>query len=148
MGLHIAGYNSTAVNAPGLCHVFIDHGDLYFTPQITQMYLPEHVPAMHLRNGILDEYSPFNEFAIMWPALLGVQETFRNLIRDRYQHKAVPLQDPLAVRAEYLGNWIKQLCLVVKMAGIPEHIGKTVRVLTFDRLGIARRFELPEMRIA
>jgi hypothetical protein len=147
MGLHIAGYNSDTLDAPGLCHVFIDQGDLYFTSQETQLYLPEHVPAMHLRNGILDEYSAFNEFAIMWPALFGIHETFRNLIYDRYHHKATVLQDPLVMRAEYLGNWIRQLCLVVKMAGIPEYIGKSVRVLVFEREGNPRRYELPEMHI-
>jgi hypothetical protein len=131
MGLHIAGYNSSTNDAPGFCHVFIDQGYPYFDPQETQLYLPEHIPARHLRNGMLDEYG-FDEFAIMWPALSGVFESFHSMMLKRYPHMTRPLQYSPVIRAELLGNWVKQLCLVVKLAGIPEHIGKAVRVLTFE----------------
>jgi hypothetical protein len=56
MGLHIAGYHSSANDAPGFCHVFVEQDYPRFDPQETQLYLPEHIPARHLRNGMLDEY--------------------------------------------------------------------------------------------
>jgi hypothetical protein len=144
MGLHIAGYNASTSDAPGFCHVFVDRGYHKFDAQLTQLYLPTHVPALHLRNGMLDEAN-FDEFSIMWPALSGMNLSFLNLMRNRYQHLSKPIDDPLRVQAEWIANWVRQLCLVVKMAGIPAHIGKTVRVLAFDRQGNARHFLLPEL---
>jgi hypothetical protein len=144
MGLHIAGYDSSTSDAPGICHVFIDQDHLRFDSQQIQLRLPEHYLNQQLRNGMLDEYG-FDEFAIMWPALSGVFESFRNVLLKRYSSITQPLQYSPAVQAELLGNWVKQLCVVVKLAGIPEHIGKAVRVLTFDKSGNPQRFILPEM---
>lgn len=137
MGLHIAGYNSDKKGvSPGICHVFIEPGFTKFDNQHTLLELPKHIPAYHLRNGI------YEEFAIMWPSLSGLDESFRSLMASKYQSLTKPLSDPVAVRAEWLGNWVKQMCLVFKITGLPEYIGKTVKVLTFDQQGNVRKFRL------
>lgn len=140
MGLHVAGYNFDSGNvSPGICHVFIAPGMRRFNPELTMLSLPKHVPGFHLRNGM------YEEFAIMWPALSGIDASFRSLIESRYQKEKTSPKDPVRLQAEWLGNWVKQMCLVIKTAGLPEYIGKTVKVLTFNRDGNARWFRLPEI---
>jgi hypothetical protein len=145
LGLHVAGYNFAASDAPGFCHVHISPEYKKFDPQPGPfLSLPTHVEAMHLRNGMIDEKG-FDEFNIMWPALSGIDETFRNLLRNHYPQFNRDVKDLIAARAEWLGNWVKQMCLAVKLAGFPERIGKTVKVLTFNKEGEVRWFALPEM---
>ena len=140
MGLHVAGYNSILKNAlPGICHVFIEPGFSQFDPQMTMLSLPNQEANFHLRNGM------YKEFAIMWPALSGIDASFRGLIAALYQNEIEPPKDPVSLQAEWLGNWVKQMCLVIKTAGLPEYIGKTVKVLTFDCARNVRWFHLPEM---
>jgi len=88
----------------------------------------------------------YEVFAVMWPALSGIDATFRSLIASSYKNELVSPVDPVALQAEWLGNWIKQMCLMIKTAGLPEYIGKTVKVLTFSSAGNARWFHLPEMK--
>jgi len=117
MGLHIAGFNSTSKNTfPGICHVFIEPGFYKFDPQLTVLSLPNKGASFQLRNGI------YKEFAIMWPALSGIDASFRTLIASRYKNEIRPSEDPIALQAEWLGNWVKQMCLVIKTAGLPEYI--------------------------
>jgi hypothetical protein len=140
MGLHIAGYNSSSDQTPpGICHVFIDPNFNKFQPQETLLSLPPHISAYHLRNGM------FEEFAIMWPALYGIDTSFRNLIALNYQDIIRIPEDPIALKAEWLGSWVKQMCLVIKMAGLREYIGKKVKVLSFNQQGDVKWFHLPEM---
>ena len=87
----------------------------------------------------------YEEFALMWPALSGIDDSFRGLIQFFHNNKISAPEDPTRLRAEWLGNWIKQMCLMIKTAGLPEYIGKTVTVLNFNRNGRSRWFELPEM---
>ncbi|MBW2740634.1 MAG: hypothetical protein JRE64_17730 [Deltaproteobacteria bacterium] len=141
MGLHVAGYNSPAENAaPGICHVFIEPGFKRFDPQSTMLSLPSGTPGYHLRNGM------YKEFAVMWPALSGIDASFRTLIASRYRSKLTSPNDPIALQAEWLGSWVKQMCLVIKTAGLPEYIGKTVKILAFNFEGNDRWFHLPEMK--
>ena len=141
MGLHIAGYNSLPEHtAPGICHVFIEPGFYRFDPQKTMLCLPPHAPGYYLRNGM------YEEFAIMWPALSGIDASFRSLIASHYKHELKPSKDPVALQAEWLGNWVKQMCLIIKIAGLPEYIGKSVKILAFDHKGNIRWFNLPEMK--
>ena len=140
MGLHIAGFNSTSKNAlAGICHVFIEPGFYKFDPQLTVLSLPDKGASFQLRNGM------YEEFAIMWPALSGIDASFRTLIASRYKNEIRPSKDPIALQAEWLGNWVKQMCLVIKTAGLPEYIGKTVKILTFDSQSKPRWFYLNEM---
>ncbi len=139
MGLHIGGYNSPDTSCPGLCHVFIDRGDTKFDAQLTRPCLARGGPAFHLRNGL------FQAFALMWPALSEVDEAFRNAVRQLHGECCKAPEDPVAVRAEWLGNWVRQLSLVTKTAGMPEYIGKDIRILTFDHTRKVRWFTLPEM---
>ena len=140
MGLHVAGYNTDEAGAaPGICHVFKEKGSHLFEPQFTMLSLPKHEYAYHLRNGI------YEEFSMMWPRLLEVDDSFRDLIRKRYLAEVKEFGDPLAVSAEWLGSWVKQMCLVFKTAGLPEYIGKAVKVLTFNQKGDVRKFRLGEM---
>jgi len=139
MGFHVAGYNSSSASAPpGMCHVFIEPDMYNFQPQKTLLALPAHIPSVHLRNGM------YEEFAIMWPALSGIDLSFRELIAANYKDEIEPPHDPIALKAEWLGNWVKQMCLVIKLAGLREYIGKTVKVLTFNHQGNVRWFHLPE----
>ena len=141
MGLHVAGYNSTIENAlPGICHVLIEPGFSQFDPQMTMLSLPNEKATFHLRNGM------YEEFAIMWPALSGIDASFRSLIATRYQNEIESSKDPVSLQAEWLGSWVKQMCLVIKTAGLPEYIGKTVKILTFDFVKNVRWFYLPEMK--
>ena len=141
MGLHIAGYNSTTEKVlPGICHVFIEPGFTQFDPQMTMLSLPNEGTNFHLRNGM------YEEFAIMWPALSGIDASFRGLIATRYQNEIQPPKDPVSLQAEWLGNWVKQMCLVIKTAGLPEYIGKTVKILTFNFERNVRWFHLPQMK--
>jgi hypothetical protein len=78
----------------------------------------------------------------MWPALSGIDATFRNLFKFHYKGYIQPASDPVALRAEWLGNWVKQMCLTLKSAGMPEFIGKSVNVLTFNYKGGVRWFKL------
>jgi hypothetical protein len=140
MGLHVAGYNSNLENVlPGICHVFIEPDFLKFDPQMTMLSLPNEREKLYLRNGM------YEEFAIMWPALSGIDSSFRTLIASRYKNEIHPSKDPIALQAEWLGNWVKQMCLVIKTAGLPEYIGKTVKVLSFNSQGKPRWFHLHEM---
>jgi hypothetical protein len=125
MGLHIAGYNSTESTLPGICHVYIEPGRNTFDSQITLQYLPKHIPAYHLRNGI------YKEFALFWPTFSGVDETFRTLIQSKYSELIRNPSNSLLLRAEWLGNWVRQMCFIFKTAGLPEYIGKSVKILTF-----------------
>ena len=140
MGLHIAGFNSASKNTlPGICHVFIEPGFYKFAPQLTVLSLPNKETSYQLRNGM------YEEFAIMWPALSGIDASFRTLIASRYKNDLRPSKDPMALQAEWLGNWVKQMCLVIKTAGLPEYIGKTVKVLAFNSKGKPRWFYLNEI---
>ena len=140
MGLHIAGFNSTSKNTlPGICHVFIKPGYYTFDPQLTALSLPGKEASFQLRNGM------YEEFAIMWPALSGIDTSFRTLIASRYKNEIRPSKDPVALQAEWLGSWVKQMCLVIKTAGLPEYIGKTVKVLAFNSQSKPRWFHLNEM---
>jgi hypothetical protein len=141
MGFHIAGYNSDNEGAsPGICHVFIQPGFPKFHNQHIQLELPKDIPACHLRNGM------YKEFSVMWPALSGLDESFRSQVSSKYKSLIKPHPDPVAVRAEWLGSWVKQMCLVFKTAGLPEYIGKTVKVLTFNQKGNVRKFQLGKMK--
>ena len=140
MGLHIAGYNSFPENrTPGICHVFIQPGFYKFDPQKTMLSLPSYVPGYHLRNGM------YEEFAMMWPALSGIDASFRRLIASQYQDEIEPARDPIALQAEWLGSWVKQMCLIIKTSGLPEYIGKSVKILSFNHKGNVRWFILPEL---
>lgn len=141
MGLHIAGYNSSSKGAlPGICHVFIEPGFRKFDPQLTMLSLPNEGTTFRLRNGM------YEEFAIMWPALSGIDASFRSLIASRYKCEIQPSNDPVALQAEWLGSWVKQMCLVIKTAGLPEYIGKSVKVLAFSQEGKPRWFQLPVIK--
>jgi hypothetical protein len=107
---------------------------------MTMLSLPHEGANFHLRNGM------YEEFAIMWPALSGIDTSFRSLFVSRYQSEIELIQDPISLKAEWLGNWVKQMCLVIKSAGLPEFVGKTVKMLTFDSTRTVRWFHLPEMR--
>jgi hypothetical protein len=117
MGLHVAGYNSLPEEtAPGICHVFIEHGSSRFDPQKTMLSLPPHAPGYHLRNGM------YEEFAMMWPALSGIDTSFRSLIASLYRDMLTTPKDPIALQAEWFGSWVKQMCLMIKTVGLPEYI--------------------------
>ena len=102
--------------------------------------LPNEDTNFHLRNGM------YEEFAIMWLALFGIDTSFRGLIATRYQNEIEASKDPVSLQDEWLGNWVKQMCLVIKTAGLPEYIGKTVKILTFDLTRNVRWFHLPDMK--
>lgn len=139
IGLHVAGYNTDGVGGePGICHVFKEKGSQGFQAQLTMLSLPKDSYSYHLRNGM------YEEFSMMWPKLLEVENTFRDLVRQHHAADVQPFSDPTAVFAEWLGNWVKQMCLVFKTAGLPEYIGKTIKVLTFNQKGNVRWFRLKE----
>ncbi len=140
LGVHVGGYNDGV--HPGLCHVFIEKNKPTFEAQPTLPSLPPHVPAFHLRNGM------YEEFALFWPALSGIDESFRMLIQEMRSDSIVPHTDPVAIRAEWIGNWVKHMCLSTKNAGLPEYIGKTVRVVAFDHEAKPRKFRISEMQPA
>lgn len=99
MGLHVAGYNSISEKTlPGICHVFIEPGFTNFDPQMTMLSLPNPNANFHLRNGM------YEEFAVMWPALSGIDASFRALIAQRYQNDLEVPKDPILLKAEWLGN--------------------------------------------
>ncbi|MBU1298215.1 MAG: hypothetical protein KKF20_00655 [Bacteroidetes bacterium] len=137
LGVHVAGYNDG--QNPGLCHVFIEPHKPSFEGQHTILSLPIHLPGYHLRNGI------YKEFAFLWPALSGIDESFRLLIRHGWTEHLKPITDPVKVHSEWLGSWVKQMCLITKTAGLPEYVGKAVRVLAFDQHARPRWFQMPEM---
>lgn len=137
LGVHIGGYNDRV--HPGLCHVFVEPNKPNFEGQHTMPTLPPNVSGFHLRNGI------YEEFAFLWPALSGIDESFRLLFQHNWQSALKPITDPVRVRSEWLGNWVKQVCLISKTAGLPEYIGKSVCVLAFDHNAKPRWFKLPEV---
>lgn len=138
MGLHVAGYNKISKDAlPGICHVFIKPGSRQFDPQPTVLELTDPSKSYFLRNGM------YEEFAMMWPALSGIDTSFRILLSTHYSQIIHLPKDLVALQAEWLGNWVKQMCLAIKMAGLPEYIGKTVKILSFNNNKEVRRFILP-----
>jgi hypothetical protein len=137
LGIHLGGYNDG--QNPGLCHTFIEPNNPRFEGQHTLPSLPANIPAYHLRNGI------YEEFALFWPALSGIDLSFRSLIQINWKNEIRPHKDPVAVRAEWLGNWVKLMCLSTKTAGLPEYIGKSVRVLAFDEKAKPRKFRIREI---
>jgi hypothetical protein len=137
LGIHLGGYNDG--QSPGLCHTFIEPKSSRFEGQHTLPSLPANIPAYHLRNGM------YEEFALFWPALSGIDLSFRSLIQINWKNEIREHKDPVAVHAEWLGNWVKLMCLSTKTAGLPEYIGKTVRVLAFDQKAKPRKFRIAEM---
>jgi hypothetical protein len=137
LGIHLGGYNDG--KNPGLCHTFIEPNSPRFEGQHTLPSLPTNKPAYHLRNGI------YEEFSLFWPALSGIELAFRSLIQINWKDELREHKDPVAVRAEWLGNWVKMMCLITKTAGLPEYIGKSVRVLAFDEKAKSRKFRIAEI---
>lgn len=138
MGLHIAGYDSSE-SQPVICHVFIEPDSKGFEAQMTMPVLSRSQKVFHLRNGM------YREFATMWPALFGVDQSLRTLFAEGYRDELIDADDPIALESEWLGNWVKQVCLVSKTAGLPEYIGKTVKILAFDKDCRPRWFHIKEM---
>lgn len=144
LGFHLAGYDSkNPLSAPpGMCHVYLNPGQRKAEPELTLPVLPPFISGQHLRNGM------FEPFAIMWPTLSGVDETFKSLIEQHYKEQSVAASDSdnVKLRAEWVGNWVKQMCNMLKQAGIPRFIGEPVVVLTFNAQRQVRWFEIPEIR--
>jgi|GEM_PF-6532328 len=139
MGLHIGGFETGEVNCPpGLCHVFIGKDRDRFEPELTHPSLK--VGGFLLFNGM---YEPFS---MMWHELKEVDDKYRAIVERSYPHLIKLDRDRwIDFHAEWLGGWVKQLCITFKVVGMPEYVGKAIRVLTFDNNGDRRNYEIPEI---
>lgn len=141
MGLHIGGFESRdRACPPGLCHVFINKNEKQFIAEFTRPKLPEG-EIFFLRNGM---YEPF---AMMWDELRKIEGKYAEIVARSYPGLIQPdNHDQIDLHAEWLGSWVKQLCMILKNVGMPEYVGKTVRVLSFDNNRDVRTYELPEIK--
>ena len=65
------------------------------------------MPGYHLRNGI------YREFALFWPTFAGIDETFRTFVKLHYAHLLTGSSDAVRLKAEWLGNWVRQMCFIL-----------------------------------
>ena len=158
LGLHIAGYTySTEFKEyrPGIFHVH--NHDKNNIREIRRCLTPEHRAgeptkfiaektkpilkkgeAIHLRNGI------YEEFALFFPVLQGLKETFRNTIMLSHENMINTNDlDLIKIEAESIANWVRLMCNTFNDAGLFPYVGKRVRVLAI-REDSHRKFTLNE----
>jgi hypothetical protein len=156
LGLHITGFSRhNSEFRPGIFHVH-NHNEKD-KQEISNCLTPEHRngqpkkffaektkpilnirEALHLRNGI------YKEFALFFPALQGVKQSFVNIIRSKYGSKIdLSKLDVLKIQAESVANWVRLMCNTFSEAGILPYVGKNVKVLLIQE-NKYRKFVLNE----
>ena len=158
LGLHIASYTYSKRHEeyrPGVFHVH--NHDKRKVREIRICHTPEHREgdptkfiaektrpilekddAIHLRNGI------YEEFALFFPALQGLKETFRNTIMLSHENMINPGNlDLIKIEAESVANWVRLMCNTFTEAGLSPYIGKKIRVLALQ-VNKLRKFTLDE----
>ena len=141
-GLHIAGYiRKGDVLLPAVDHVHNDNGDNTFVAQIPAINITERGKGQtsHLRNGI------YEEFALFWHALYGLNTTFINTIIKNPKYGEAEGYDNVKLRAEVVGNWVKFMANSFKEAGRSRLIGKKINILVIQP-EYHRKFIIPEMQ--
>lgn len=158
LGLHVAGYTYSERHGecrPGVFH--IHNHDIKNVREIRRCLTPEHREAdpkkfvaektrpilekndsIHIRNGI------YQEFALFFPALQGLKETFRNTIMLAHEDMINTGDlDLIKIEAESIANWVRLMCNTFNEAGLFPYVGKRVMVLAIQEEN-HRKFTLNE----
>lgn len=158
LGLHITGYTYSVElkeYRPGVFHVH-NHDERNIR-EIRRCLTPEHRngepkkfiaektkpilqkgEAIHIRNGI------YEEFALFFPALQGLKETFRNTLMLSHEDMVNTNDlDLVKIEAESIANWVRLMCNTFNEAGLFPYVGKRIRVLAIQEDN-HRKFTLNE----
>lgn len=139
-GFHFCGYAyPSKYERPGLCNVFIEKHYNHFEAQKT-CPVCDAGSRVQLTNGI---YRPFVQAR---PLINEFERVVDSILKDEHSEDSDPDLDSVRVRAEWLGNLVRQMCIGVKKAGLRPIIGDPVTVLYFNSsIDSVRWFHLPGM---
>lgn len=159
LGLHVSGFTYSEEEKdyrPGIFHVHNHNPEnvreirrcltkehkqgppTLFVAEATKPML-EKGGAVHVRNGI------YEEFALFFPALQGLKETFRNIVMISHENLKTDDMDLIKIEAESVANWVRLMCNTFTEAGLIPCIGKKIRVLALQADNY-RKFTLDEFR--